>query len=187
MRIGILGGTFDPIHKGHLILAEEVMEKLTLAKVIFVPCNSPPHKSREDIASPEDRYRMAELATQSNPSFEVSRIEIERGGVSYSVQTLRELKKGSKDDFFFITGSDSLEELILWKDLDDIFGLAKFVVAERPGYSVDKAPKEAKLIRISSFDVSSSEIRQRLRDGSPIRDLVPEPVREYILRKKLYR
>lgn len=188
MRIGILGGTFDPIHVGHLILAQEAIEELSLAKIIFVPCHSPPHKVLKGMADAEDRYQMAVLATQANLSLEVSRVEIERGGTSYSAETLRELRRefGKDVDFFFITGSDSLEELISWKDIADIFKLAQFVVAQRPGYPIKELPEGAQIIPIASIEISSSMIRQRIKEGRSIRYLVPEPVREYIIQKKLY-
>jgi len=188
MRIGILGGTFDPIHMGHLILAQEAFETLPLTKVIFVPCHMPPHKAAKAFANSEDRYQMAVLATQENPSFEVSRVEIDRGGISYSVETLRELRKkyGEDADLFFITGSDSLEELVSWKDIDDIFRLAKFVVAQRSSYPIKELPEGSCVISIASIEISSSRIRQRIKEGKSIRYLVPELVERYIIEKKLY-
>ena len=188
MRIGILGGTFDPVHMGHLILAQEACEKLKLARVVFIPCYTPPHKEANQVADPEDRYRMVVLATQSNPSFEVSRTEIDRGGTSYSVETLRELKErlGEATELFFIVGSDSLDELISWKDVNEIFRSANFIVAQRPGYPIKELPELAKVMRISSFEISSTGIRQRIREAESIRYLVPDPVREYIIEKKLY-
>lgn len=189
MRIGILGGTFDPIHMGHLILAQEACERLKLAKVIFIPCHTPPHKEASQAADPEDRYRMVVLATQTNPSFDISRIEIERGGTSYSVETLTGLKErlGEATDLFFIVGSDSLGELISWKDINEIFKLANFIVAERPGYPIKDLPEGAEVMPITSFEISSSGIRQRIRQAGSIRYLVPDSVREYIIQKNLYR
>ncbi len=173
---------------GHLILAEEACEKLKLAKVVFIPCHTPPHKEANQVADPEDRCRMVVLATQTNPSFEVSRIEIERGDTSYSVETLTKLKEmfGEGTDLFFIVGSDSLGELISWKDINEIFRLANFIMVQRPGYPIKELPEGAEVMPITSFEISSSGIRQRIREAGPIRYLVPDPVREYIIEKKLY-
>jgi len=189
MRIGILGGTFNPIHIGHLILAEESMEKLGLDKVVFVPSYIPPHKRREGIASADDRYVMVVLAVRQNPKFEVSRAEIDRAGKSYSVDTLKEFKKryGKNAGLFFITGSDSLPELDSWKAIDEILKLSQFVVATRPGYALEKLPQGARIVSITPVDISSSQIRKRVRGNRSIRYLVPEEVRKYIVDKRLYK
>ncbi|MBM3252917.1 MAG: nicotinate-nucleotide adenylyltransferase [Candidatus Omnitrophica bacterium] len=189
MRIGVLGGTFNPIHIGHLILAEEAFSKLSLDKVIFVPAFIPPHKIEEELVSADHRYRMIEIAIKDNPNFEISNIELRRSGRSYSVDTLRQFKKlyGKFTKLFFITGSDSLGELFSWKDINDIFKLSQFVVANRPGYPFKELPKEAELVLITPIEVSSSQIRKRIREGLSIRYLVPDAVRNYINKKGLYR
>ncbi|KPK40287.1 MAG: hypothetical protein AMJ78_07355 [Omnitrophica WOR_2 bacterium SM23_29] len=189
MRIGILGGTFNPIHLGHLVLAEEAKEKLNLDKVIFVPAHIPPHKKDEEIAEANDRLRMAELAVKGNPSFEVSTFEIDAKTTSYSVKTLREFKKryGEDTKLFFITGADSLGELFSWKELDEIFKLSQFIVANRPGYDIANVPKGIEVVTITSLEISSSQIRRKIKERKSIRYLVPDAVKEYIIAKGLYK
>ncbi len=189
MKIGILGGTFNPVHIGHLILAEEAAGKLKLDKVIFMPVYIPPHKNSPDLIEAEHRYQMCILATKNNPNFEVSKLEIEREGKSYSVETLKELRKkyGKDVQLFFLTGSDSLKELFSWKDVDDIFKLSQFVVAQRPGYPIERLPEEVKVVLITPIEVSSSLIRQRIKEEKSIRYLVPDEVRDYIIGHKLYK
>ena len=188
MRVGILGGTFNPIHIGHLILAEESVWRLRLDRLIFIPTYIPPHKKIEGKVGAEDRHRMVCLATRYNQKFEVSRIEIEKRRKSYSIDTLRCFRKdyGPKAKIFFITGSDSLKDLFSWKDVKQVLKLAKFIVARRPGYSFRKISKHVNLMPLPGIAVSSSELRRRLRQGRPIRHLVPEAVRNYIIKKKLY-
>jgi len=188
MRVGILGGTFNPIHIGHLILAEEAIWKLTLNKVIFVPAYIPPHKEIEDSPSAQDRFEMVKLAIDGNPRFEVSSLEIDARKKSYSIDTLRAFKGifGDQSKLFFLTGSDSLKDLFSWKDVEEIFKISKFVVAHRPGYPVENVPKEVETVVITPIEVSSMDIRRRLKEGRSIRYLVPENVRQYIVEKKLY-
>lgn len=188
MKIGILGGTFNPVHTGHLILAEEARDKLKLDKIIFMPVNIPPHKDSSELITTEHRYEMCVLAVKSNAAFEVSNLEIEREGKSYSVETLKELRRqyGKDAQLFFLTGSDSLKELFSWKDVDDIFKLSQFVVAERPGYPIEKLPNEVKVVLITPIEVSSSLVRKRVKEGRSIRYLVPDEVREYIVEHNLY-
>jgi len=187
MKIGILGGTFNPIHIGHLILAEEALWKLKLDTIIFVPAYAPPHKDDEALIDAQHRYAMVCCAIEGNPRFEASRIEIESQQKSYSIETLRKFKEQSPGtEFFFITGSDSLKELFSWKEIDEIFRLSRFIVATRPGFPVQQVPKEVELVVISEIEVSSSEIRKRLKEGRSIRYLVPDVVREYIDRNGLY-
>jgi len=190
MRIGILGGTFNPIHMGHLVLAEEAKEKLNLEKVIFVPAYIPPHKKDEEITTKaDDRLKMVNLAIRGNPSFEVSTFEMDSKTTSYSIETLRELKRryGEETKLFFITGADSLGELFSWKGLDEIFKLSQFIVANRPGYDIANLPKEVEVVTITPLEISSSQIRRKIREGKSIRYLVPEAVMEYILAKGLYK
>ncbi len=188
MRIGILGGTFNPIHIGHLILAEEAVWRLRLDKLIFVPTYIPPHKKIKKEVGAGDRYRVACLAARNNQKFEVSRIEIERKKKSYSVDTLRYFRQryGPNAKIFFITGSDCLKDLSSWKDINQVLKLAKFIVARRSGYSFRKISKHVKLMPLTDVAVSSSELRRRLKQDRSVRYLVPEAVWDYIVKKKLY-
>lgn len=189
MRIGLLGGTFNPIHIGHLILAEEAYYKLKLDKVVFVPSFVPPHKTIEGDIKPQDRLKMVGLAIKGNPAFEVSTYEIESKKRSYSVDTLKEFRRlyGEEAQLYFITGSDSLKDLFSWKDINDIFKMSKFIVAPRPGYPLKDLPKEAEAVVITPIEVSSEDIRRRIKEGRSIRYLVPEDVRRYIDERGLYR
>ncbi len=188
MRIGLLGGTFNPIHIGHLILAEEALSKLKLDKIVFVPTYIPPHKSVEGAIKPQDRLKMTALAIEDNPSFEVSDFEISSKKTSYSIDTLKEFRKKYGDDaqLYFITGSDLLKDLFSWKNVNDIFKMSKFVVANRPGYPVKDVPREVETVVITPIEVSAEDIRRRLRAGRSIRYLVPEKVRGYIIDRGLY-
>jgi nicotinate-nucleotide adenylyltransferase len=189
MRIGILGGTFNPIHIGHLILAEEAYHKLKLDKLIFVPAFVPPHKAAEVIIDPKHRLKMVKLAIEDNPSFDISTIEVDARKKSYSIDTLKEFRSrfGQDSQLFFITGSDSLKDLFSWKDVNDIFKISKFIVASRPGYPFKEVPKEVETVVITPIEVSSEDIRKRLKEGRSIRYLVPEKVRQYILEQGLYK
>lgn len=189
MRIGILGGTFNPIHIGHLILAEEAHFKLKLEKLIFVPTFIPPHKEVEANTKPEDRLKMVELAIADNPFFGVSSFEIDAKKKSYSIDTLKEFRKiyGETAQLYFITGSDSLKDLFSWKDINDIFKISRFIVANRPGYPVKDVPKEIETVVITPIEVSSEDIRKRLKEGRSIRYLVPDEVRRYIIDHNLYK
>ncbi len=190
-KMGILGGTFDPIHMGHLVLAQQVREKLRLGRVMFIPCLVPPHKTRQRLSPAKDRFRMVEMAVEDNPAFCVSDIELKRRGLSYTVDTLRLLKNSHPDaELHFLTGSDVLGEIHTWKDPEEIHRLAKMVIAVRPGFdSIDsKNPfaKRSMLVEITGVDISSSRIRQKVKKGQSIKYLVPPKVEEYILKKKLY-
>ncbi len=188
MRIGILGGTFNPIHIGHLILAEEAYFKLKLDKLIFVPAFIPPHKDVMEVISAKDRLAMARLAIEDNPVFDVSTYEVDSKKKSYSIDTLKEFRSLYGDDaqLCFITGSDSLKDLFSWKNINDIFKISKFIVANRPGYPMKNIPKEADTVVITPIEISSEDIRKRLKEGRSIRYLVPEKVRRYILDNRLY-
>jgi len=190
-KIGILGGTFDPIHVGHLVLAQQVKEKLKLSRVIFIPCSNPPHKTRKKLSSAQDRFRMAAVAVEGNPSFAISDMELKRGGLSYTVDTLRQLGQtypGS--EIYFLTGSDVLDEIHTWKNPEEIYKLARMVIAVRPGFdSIDrKSPfaKRSTVVDITGVDISSSQIREKVKKGQSIKYLVPPKVEEYIVKKKLY-
>ena len=188
MKIGILGGTFNPVHIGHLILAEETREKLSLDKVVFVPAYLPPHKDNSDIASAKHRYNMLKLATKSNKKFTVSQIELKRSGRSYTIDTVKEFKKAYPDDeLYFITGSDLLKYLEEWKDLSEIIKIVKFIVATRPGYALEKIPAYIQTVAIRAVDVSAFEIRSCIKNGLSFRYLVPETVSDYIKKKGLYK
>lgn len=189
MRIGILGGTFNPIHMGHLILAEEAYRILKLNKVIFIPCYLPPHKTSKNLISAEHRFNMVKEAIRGNYHFTVSDIEIEEEGISYTYKTLQKFKRlfPPHTEFFLIVGSDALEELPNWKNFNLITNLAKIVVATRANFLIDNKPDWAKIIKIPQLDISSSDIRKRIRMGFSIKYLVPERVVRYIEENKLYK
>lgn len=188
MRIGILGGTFDPVHEGHIYLAKKVCQKLALDKVLFIPTYLPPHKKGVKVTPAKHRYNMLKLAVSGNKKFKISDMEIKRKGRSYSVETLRRLRKkyGKKAELFFITGSDSLKELNKWKNLKEILSLCKFVVAKRPGFSIKKAPKNFVFIKINAKDISARDIRKKIKSGKSISNLIPGAVKNYIYKYKLY-
>lgn len=187
-RVGILGGTFNPIHMGHLVLAEQARGLLRLEKVIFVPTNLPPHKKVSSLVPAQQRYHMVAKALKSNPCFEVSDLELTRGGVSYSVETLRKFKSIFRHAaLYFIVGSDFLKEFSGWRDIGKLSKICKFVIAARPGYPLGRLPGNMQAIKVSALDISSTGIRKRIRAKKPIRYLVPEEVRKYILKKRLYR
>jgi nicotinate-nucleotide adenylyltransferase len=188
MRVGILGGTFNPIHLGHLILAEEVRQKIGLAKVIFVPTNLPPHKDNGEIIPACHRLKMLRLAIRANPYFSVSDVEVKRGGRSYTIDTIKEFNKiYPGDELFFLIGSDLFKYLNEWKDLKEIIAQVRFIVATRPGYPLENLPDYITTIDIRAVDISGFEIRQCIRQNRSFRYLVPEIVRNYIVRKRLYK
>ena len=188
MKIGILGGTFNPIHIGHLILAEEVREKLSLDRVIFVPTYLPAHKGNSDIAPAKARLAMVKLAIKGNKYFSVSDIEIKRNGRSYTIDTLKEFKKAyPKDELYFVIGSDLLKYLDEWKDLGEIIKMVRFIVATRPGYPLEKIPSHISTIPIRAVDISGFEIRKAIKENKSFRYLVPGSVLKYISLKRLYR
>ena len=196
-RLGVMGGTFDPIHYGHLVTAEEALVQLGLDSVLFVPTGRPWMKEREGVSPPEDRYLMTVIATASNPRFRVSRMEVDRDGPTYTVDTLRGLKDlyGANTDLFFITGADAIVEILQWKDPQELFDLATFVAATRPGYDVRAAIEEhapasrtdITVMSIPALAISSTDIRARIAAGRPIRYLVPEGVKSYVEKAGLYR
>jgi nicotinate-nucleotide adenylyltransferase len=191
-KIGILGGTFDPVHMGHLVLAEQAKEKLKLDKVIFIPCFSPPHKTRRKLSPAKDRFRMTALAVEGNAWFFVSDIELKREGLSYTVDTLKELRRLYPESaIYFLTGSDVLGEIHTWRNPEEIYKLVRMVIATRPGFdSFDPNNRFAKrsiILPITGIDVSASGIREKVKKGQSIRYLVPQQVEEYIRRRKLYR
>ena len=190
-RLGMLGGTFNPIHVAHLLIAEQVAEAYRLDKVLFIPAHVPPHKDSPEIAPAADRYRMTVLATESNPRFEVSRIELDRPGSSFTKDTLQELVKTNPGtELFYIIGSDAVAEFSTWREPELVVKLARLLVAMRPGYDLtqleDRFRNSVEIVPVSGLDISSTEIRRRVREGFSIRYLVPEKVEQYIRRRTLY-
>jgi nicotinate-nucleotide adenylyltransferase len=203
-KIGVMGGTFNPIHYGHLVTAEEALNQFSLEKVIFIPTGEPPHKTFDRIASPEDRYLMTVMATASNNNFYVSRVEIDRKGKSYTIDTLRELKKvyGEDAELFFITGADAILEILSWKNTKEIITLCKLIAATRPGYNISrieeliekldvtetgKADSKIFVMEIPALAISSTDIRNRIKTGRPVNYLLPENVSSYLLKYNLYK
>lgn len=188
-----MGGTFDPIHYGHLVTAEEALEQFELEGVLFVPTGRPWMKEHEVVSPPEDRYLMTVIATASNPLFSVSRVEVDRDGPTYTVETLRSLKADLDADLFFVTGADAILEMLQWKEPEELFELAHFIAATRPGYDIAgfEVPAHAKdavsVMNIPALAISSTDIRSRVQAGGPIRYLVPEGVKSYIEKAGLYR
>ena len=191
-----MGGTFDPIHYGHLVTAEEALWQFSLDEVLFVPTGQPWLKDRPDVSPPEHRYLMTVIAVSSNPHFRVSRLELDREGPTYTVDTLRALKDqyGEKTELFFVSGADAILEIFGWKDPEEILELARFIAATRPGYDIARFEREAptrhpnvEVMSVPALAISSTDIRRRVREGSPIRYLVPEGVKTYIEKSGLYR
>lgn len=189
LRIGVMGGTFDPIHHGHLVAASEAADALQLDEVIFVPTGQPGNKKA--ISSAEHRYLMTVIATAANPRFTVSRTDIDRDGITYTIDTLTELSKERPDaDLFFISGADAIAQILAWKKVDELWGLAHFVAVTRPGHSLElpKVPN-AKIsqLEVPALAISSTDVRNRAAAGKPIWYLVPDGVVQYIAKHRLYR
>jgi nicotinate-nucleotide adenylyltransferase len=189
-----MGGTFDPIHYGHLVTAEEALVQFTLDQVVFVPTGQPWMKQGRDVSPVEDRYLMTVIATASNPRFRVSRIEVDRDGPTYTVDTLRALSSENPDaELYFITGADAMYEIFEWKDPDEVLAIAHFIAATRPGYDLRRFEAAAtrhpdvSVMNIPALAISSTDIRERVCDGRPIRYLVPEGVKSYVEKAGLYR
>jgi nicotinate-nucleotide adenylyltransferase len=191
-RIGVMGGTFDPIHHGHLVAASEVAHFFGLDEVVFVPTGQPWQKEDRQVSPSEDRYLMTVIATASNPRFSVSRIDIDRGGPTYTIDTLRDLhaERGDEAEFFFITGADALSRLMSWQDVKELFSLAHFVGCTRPGHRLtgQGLPEDqVSLVEIPALAISSTDCRQRVAAGEPIWYLVPDGIVQYIAKRRLYR
>ena len=188
-KIGIFGGTFDPIHLGHLITAQSVREIRELEKIIFIPAFISPHKSEIKTSSAEDRLNMIKLAIDGISFFDYSNIEIEKGGVSFTIDTLKELKKNN-DELEFIIGYDNIFEFNTWKDPDEIMKLAKVIVLKRrsshPPQFKDKYYNQAIFVQTRGIEISATDLRERVKKGQPINFLVPQKVMEYIYKHKLY-
>jgi len=200
-RIGILGGTFNPIHLGHLILADEVCKNHHLSKILFMPTYIPPHKYVNDLASPHHRFQMIKAAISGISWFEVSDLEIIREGKSYTIDTIQEILNhyGEDSEIYLIMGADSLNELELWKNIKELSQLCHFVIVNRPGFKTEASARLAEIIGgdnildierlridISPVDISSTNIRKRVNDGVQIKGLVPECVEAYIKEHNLY-
>ncbi|CAM5323575.1 nicotinate-nucleotide adenylyltransferase [Streptomyces sp. NPDC087440] len=190
-RIGVMGGTFDPIHHGHLVAASEVAALFHLDEVVFVPTGQPWQKSHKLVTPAEDRYLMTVIATASNPQFSVSRIDIDRGGPTYTIDTLRDLRSLNADaDLFFITGADALSQILTWRDAEELFALAHFIGVTRPGHDLtsDGLPEGGvSLVEVPALAISSTDCRARVRGGDPVWYLVPDGVVRYIDKRELYR
>jgi len=192
-----MGGTFDPIHYGHLLMAEEARQAFALDDVVFVPNGRPAHKKAYLVSSPEERYAMTLLATGSNPCFSASRIEIERPGPSYTIDTLREFRRlyPDLDALYFITGADAVLEILTWHESDNLARECQFIAVTRPGFVLDQLHDlvdtefldRVHYLPIPNIEISSTDIRRRVREGRSIKYLTPEPVEAYIQQQDLYR
>lgn len=198
-RIGLMGGTFDPIHHGHLVAAEVARFEFGLEKVIFIPAGIPPHKTRKDISLPGHRLEMASRAVASNPFFTVSNLEIKRAGVSYAIDTVQEMCRLFPDnDLYFITGADAVLEILTWRNVIGLLELCSFIAATRPGFKLESLNKslsyyshhqlsKIKTLEVPALAISSTDIRARVQEGRPIKYLLPEKVEEYIYLNRLYK
>lgn len=188
-RIGVMGGTFDPIHNGHLVAASEVARHFLLDEVVFVPTGQPYQK--RDVSAAEHRYLMTVIATASNPAFTVSRVDIDRGGATYTIDTLRDLHAARPDaELYFISGADAVAQILEWKDAQELFSLAHFVAVSRPGHplTVSGLPEEhVSLLEVPALAISSTDCRSRVSRGFPVWYLVPDGVVQYISKYHLYR
>jgi nicotinate-nucleotide adenylyltransferase len=196
-RLGVMGGTFDPIHNGHLVAASEVASLFDLDEVVFVPSGQPWQKKRT-VSAGEERYLMTVIATAANPRFSVSRVDIDRVGHTYTKDTLRELQAINPDsELYFITGADALASILSWQDLEELFALAKFVGVSRPGYELgsehladvlDGLPEDAlTLVEIPALAISSTDCRLRAEESRPLWYLMPDGVVQYVSKRELYR
>ena len=188
-----MGGTFDPIHHGHLVAASEVQAWFDLDEVVFVPTGDPWQKSDRTVSPAEDRYLMTVIATAANPRFRVSRVDLDRDGPTYTIDTLRDLREQLPDaELYFITGADALAEIFTWRDASQLFELAQFVGCTRPGYEMDAATlvgiptDRVTLVEIPALAISSTDCRDRAASGEPVWYLVPDGVVQYIAKHRLY-
>ncbi|MGB4272556.1 MAG: nicotinate-nucleotide adenylyltransferase [Propionicimonas sp.] len=195
LRLGVMGGTFDPIHHGHLVAASEVQARFDLDEVMFVPTGQPWQKSDRQVSQAEDRYLMTTIATASNPRFSVSRVDIERPGSTYTLDTLRDLRNhyGADVDLFFITGADALSQILTWHGVLELFELAHFVGVTRPGTTLGEhdiahlPPDKVTVIEVPALAISSTDCRKRVKERLPIWYLVPDGIVQYIAKRGLYR
>ncbi|MBD5787860.1 nicotinate-nucleotide adenylyltransferase [Cellulosimicrobium terreum] len=190
-RLGVMGGTFDPIHHGHLVAASEAAARFDLDEVVFVPTGRPSFKKYQSVSPAEHRYLMTVIATASNPRFTVSRVDVDRPGLTYTVDTLRELREDRPEmDLYFITGADAIEQILTWKDADELWKMAHFVAVSRPGHllSVDGLPPGVvSTLEVPALAISSTDCRRRAESGQPVWYLVPDGVVQHIAKYGLYR
>jgi nicotinate-nucleotide adenylyltransferase len=191
-RLGVMGGTFDPVHHGHLVAANEVASLFLLDEVVFVPTGEPWQKGERVVTAPEDRYLMTVIATASNPRFSVSRVDVDRRGPTYTVDTLHDLRRehGNDVELYFITGADALGQILSWRDAEAMFELAHFVGVTRPGHALsDVGLPEGRvsLVEVPALAISSTDVRERVETSRPIWYLVPDGVVQYIAKRDLYR
>jgi nicotinate-nucleotide adenylyltransferase len=188
-RVGVMGGTFDPIHNGHLVAASEVQQQFDLDEVIFVPTGQPWMK--RTVTAGEHRYLMAVIATAANPRFTVSRVDIERSGPTYTIDTLHDIRRARPDsDLFFITGADAVAQILEWKDVEEVWSFAHFVAVSRPGHSltISGLPEQGvSSLEVPALAISSTDCRNRVSRGYPVWYLVPDGVVQYIAKHHLYR
>ena len=197
--VGIMGGTFDPVHYGHLVAAEAAREAFSLDSIIFVPAGIPPHRDEKEVTPARHRYLMTLLAIMSNPYFQISRVDLDRGRVTYTVDTLTDLRKELPPDanMYFITGADAILEILSWKEPERVLSMAEFIAVTRPGYGLDRLSKalgplyeefqdRIHILEVPPVGISSTDIRRRLAEGRSIRYLVPETVLTYINNQGLY-
>ncbi|MHB1651025.1 MAG: nicotinate-nucleotide adenylyltransferase [Desulfitobacteriaceae bacterium] len=197
-RLGIMGGTFDPIHNGHLVAAETARIEFGLSQVLFIPTGNPPHKLDNKVTAAKLRYKMVEEAIQDNSSFAISRVELDREGPSYTIDTLRQLHRSFPDnELYFITGTDALREIFFWREAGEILRLTHFIAASRPGFeardfleqAIEEHPEAVgriHLLEVPALAISSTDIRARVSRGQSIRYLLPEVVRQFIVQRGLY-
>lgn len=197
-KIGVMGGTFDPIHYGHLVAAEGARHHFGLERVIFVPAARPPHKQGREITDPVHRLNMAVLATKSNVNFEVSDVEIRRKGPSYTIDTVDYFRRSRRCLIYFITGADAVLEILTWHQVHDLLGMSSIIAATRPGYPLENIAgslkwlpaefiKNITVMEVPALAISSTDIRDRVRKGMPIKYLLPEKVEAYIKSRGLYK
>jgi nicotinate-nucleotide adenylyltransferase len=191
LRLGIMGGTFDPIHHGHLVAASEAATRFSLDEVVFVPTGQPWQKQDSEVSPAEHRYLMTVIATASNPRFTVSRVDLERPGPTYTIETLRDLRaqRGHDAELFFITGADALAQILTWKDAEELFALAHFIGVTRPGHHLtdDGLPADrVSLLEVPAMAISSTDCRDRVTRGEPVWYLVPDGVVQYVAKHRLY-
>ncbi|WP_280116206.1 nicotinate-nucleotide adenylyltransferase [Leucobacter viscericola] len=187
-RVGVMGGTFDPIHHGHLVAASEVAQRFDLDEVVFVPTGQPWQKAQ--VTPSEHRYLMTVIATASNPRFTVSRVDVDRDGMTYTVDTLRDLREQMPDaELFFISGADAVEQILSWKDVDKLWELAHFIAVSRPGHELSLSGlsgEHVSLLEVPALAISSTDCRKRVSRGDPVWYLVPDGVVQYIAKHELY-
>lgn len=189
-RIGVMGGTFNPIHNGHLVAASEVAARFELDEVIFVPTGRPWQKDQSEVVEAEHRYLMTVIATAANPRFMVSRVDIDRGGPTYTVDTLRDLHAQFPGaQLYFISGADAISKILGWRDADGLWGLAHFVGVTRPGHVLDATelpPGHVSILEVPALAISSTDVRKRAKMGLPVWYLVPDGVVQYINKHRIY-